>query len=45
MNLIILVSLMIQSILVDLVILVSDEPGDCVESFDCGESGGSVDAW
>ena len=40
-NLIILVSLMIQSILVDLVILVYDEPGYSGESVDCGKSGGS----
>ena len=40
-----LVSLVFQSILVNLVILVKDEPGDCGESFDCGESGGSVEVW
>ena len=42
MNLINLVSLMIQLILVDLVILVYDE---CAESVDCGEFGGSVEVW
>ena len=44
MQLTILVILMIQLILVDLVILVSVEPGDC-ESFVCDESGGSVEIW